>query len=206
MKKVIAAAVVAVLVIGSSAIGQIEQGQTWTLGLLNNMALSGGPSLANTIQGVGTLNVQALGINPDLAGNPTVIGAGGVGAALFQTGTVATGGAAAGLVQGLGIVGTQEQAIGDLAGPVQEVQTSELDGTQVLTKGIGSNAAISGLNLAGFGMAQLFENNCAEGGQLSLVLGGQFSSVEGAAQAVAVVGTEMIVSVGQVQNANVPQP
>jgi len=208
MKKVILAAVVAVLLVGSSAIGQITEGQNWNLGLTDSLTLLGGPSEAQTIQGIGTLNVQALGINPDMNGDPTVTAGEGIAAALFQTGEAETDGAAVGLGQVLSLTGGtqngQQQQIGDLAGPAKETQSVALLGTQNLTKGIGSNAEVEGLNLAGFGMGQVFENNCAEGGQLPLIIGGQFSEIEGAAQAVAVVATTMTASVVQVQSANAP--
>lgn len=210
MRKVIAAAVVAVLLVGSSAIGQITEGQNWNLGLTNALSLTGGPSTANTIQGIGTLNVQGLGINPDLNGDPSVTAAQGVAGALFQTGTATTGGAAVGLSQILGITGGtqngQQQLVGDLAGPCQEIQSVALTGSQGLTKGVGSNATAEGLNLAGFGMGQVMQNNCAQGGQLGLILGGQASSFQGAAQSVVVVATTMTASVVQVQSANTPEP
>jgi len=208
MKKVIAVAVVAVLVVGSSAVGQIQQAENWNLVLTNDMNLSGGPITALTIQGIGTLDGQALGINPDQNGDPGIVAAEGVATALFQTGFVDTGGAATHLVQGLSITGGtlngQTQVVSDLSGPAREQQSVNLLGTQNITKGIGSNATVDGLNLAGFGMGQVMENNCAEGGQLSLILGGQFSCIDGAAQSVAVVGTTMAAQIVQVQSANTP--
>ncbi|MBN1509728.1 MAG: hypothetical protein JW955_22970 [Sedimentisphaerales bacterium] len=210
MKKVIAVAVVAVLVAGSSAIGQITEGQNWNLGLTDNITLYGGPSSAETIQGIGTLNIQSMGINPDMGGDPTVTAGEGVAAALFQTGAAETSGANVGLVQNLlvtgGTLNGQQQAIGDLAGPAMQTQSAALTGSQTLTKGMGSNAVAEGLNLAGFGMGQTFENNCAQGCGLSLILGGQASCIEGAAQAVATVATTMTASVVQVQSANTPEP
>jgi hypothetical protein len=210
MKKVIAVAVVTVLVVGSSAIGQIQQGENWNLGLTNNMNLSGGPITALTIQGVGTLDGQALGIDPDQNGDPGIVAAEGIASALFQVGAINTGGATTTLVQGLNITGGtlngQTQLVGDLSGPAAEQQSVNLLGTQNITKGIGSNATVDGLNLAGFGMGQMFENNCAQGGQLSLILGGQFSSIDGAAQSVAIVGTTMSAQIVQAQSANTPEP
>jgi hypothetical protein len=211
MKKALVFAVVAVLVAGSSAMAQINlQGQDWNLGLTNSMLLIGGPSEASTIQGIGTLSMQELGINPDENGEPTAEAEQGIGAALFQMGEVETGGASAGLVQGLTVKGLslgqmgpgQVQSVGDLAGPVQEFQGVQVKGDQTLDKQRGSEAEINGLNLAAFGMGQEMENNCAEGSQLSLILGGQATCIEGGAQAVAHVATTMIAEVTQVQIAN----
>jgi hypothetical protein len=208
MKKACAVAVVAVLWIGSSAIGQIQQGENWNLGLTSDLRLLGGDSSASNIQGIGTLNVQAVGINPDLGGDPTVTGVEGIGAALFQDSSAHTLGATVDVEQSLGITGGikngQQQFVGDMAGPVVEQQSAELKGAQNLAKGIGSSAEAEGLNLGAFGMGQAFENNCAEGGQLSLILGGQYSEFEGAAQSVVQIATTMTASVVQVQSANTP--
>jgi hypothetical protein len=211
MRKALAFAVVAVLVAGSTAVAQINlQGQDWNLGLTNLMNLTGGPSEAETIQGIGTLSMQNIGINPDQNGDPTASASEGIGAALFQTGEVETGGATADLKQHLTLKGAtlgqmgpgQVQSVGDLAGPAQEFQAVAVNGDQTLTKGRGSEAEINGLNLVAFGMGQEEGNNCAEGCQLSLILGGQASSIEGGAQAVATVGTIMTATVTQVQMAN----
>lgn len=216
MKKVIAA-VVAVLVIGSSAIGQINlQFEYWDLGLNNTINLSGGPGTAGTTQGIGTLSVQDLGINPDMNGDPTATAGQGIGAALFQTGSTETGGGLIVLdqdlnVKGIGITvnGTplpagQTQSIGDLAGPTLQYQGASVDGDQKLEKGVGSAANANGLNLAAFGMGQSAGNNCADGCQLSLILGGQFSEIDGAAQSKGTVVTGMTAIVQQFQSANNP--
>jgi hypothetical protein len=214
MKKVIAFAVVAVLVVGSSAIAQINlQGQDWNLGLTNNLMVIGGPSDASTIQGIGALNVQTMGINPDGNGGFAAESSQGIGAALFQTGETETGGAKVSLDQGLTILGFKDtagngpgqiQQLGDLAGPAREYQGVRLDGHNTLDKAVGSAGEASGLNIAAFGMAQEVENNCADGGQLSLILGGQASSLEGQAQAIGHVATTMWAQVTQIQVANTP--
>jgi len=211
MKKALAFAVVFVLVAGSTAMAQINlQGQDWNLGLTNIMNASGGPTQAETIQGVGTLSMQSMGINPDENDEPTAAASQGIGAALFQTGSVDTDGATAHLGQSLNIAGAslgqmgpgQVQSVGDLAGPVQEFEAVNVDGEQHLSKGRGSEAAIDGLNLVAFGMGQEEGNNCAQGCQLSLILGGQASVIEGQAQSVATVDTTMTATVVQIQMAN----
>jgi hypothetical protein len=213
MKKVFAVAVVAVLVLGSSAVAQINlQGQNWGLGLTNSINLSGGTADASTIQGIGTLSMQNIGINPDQNGDPTVSASQGIGAALFQTGDVHTGGALMTLGQSLGVQGLalgsngpgQVQSLGDLAGPAMEFQGVEVTGSNDIDKGRGSAGDAQGLNLIAFGMGQELANNCAEGGQLSLILGGQASSLDGTAQAVGGVLSTMTAQIVQIQVANTP--
>ena len=216
MKKVIAVAIVAVLVAGSSAIAQINlQGQNWDLGLTNDLFLIGGPGTASSIQGIGSLSIQSMGINPDQNGDPTTEAEQGIGAALFQTGSTSTGGARITLDQDLSIAGFKDaggngpgqvQSVGDLAGPAREYQGVKLAGSNILDKQVGSAADASGLNLAAFGMGQEVENNCADGGQLSLILGGQYSALEGAPQAIGHVATTMTATVIQIQVANTPAP
>jgi len=213
MKKVIAVAVVTVLLVGSSAIAQINlQGQNWGLGLTNDIVLSGGASEASTIQGIGTLGMQDIGINPDMNGDPTVSASQGIGAALFQTGSVYTGGAVATLEQDLTVQGWalgnngpgQVQSVGDLAGPAMEFQGVKVDGKNDIDKQRGSDANVDGLNLVAFGMGQEVGNNCADGCQLSLILGGQASSLDGTAQSVGGVLSTMTATVVQIQVANTP--
>ena len=106
MCKGITASVVALLVLGSSAMGQVNlQFHGWNLGVTNNINLSGGTSEGETTQGIGTLSVQDLGINPDEGGDPTAGAAQGIGAVLFQTGGATTGGGSISVVQGLNVVG-----------------------------------------------------------------------------------------------------
>jgi hypothetical protein len=213
MKKVITVAVVAVLLVGSSAIAQINlQGQNWGLGLNTDITLSGGTADGSTIQGIGTLSMQNIGINPDQNGDPTVSASQGIGAALFQDGAVHTGGALTTLNQDLLVQGWtlgnngpgQVQSVGDLAGPAMEFQGVKVDGLNDIDKGRGSEANADGLNLVAFGMGQEVKNNCADGSQLSLILGGQYSVLDGTAQAVGGVTSTMTALVVQVQVANTP--
>jgi len=213
MKKVIAVAVVTVLLVGSSAIAQINlQGQNWGLGLTNDIVLSGGTADASTIQGIGTLNIQNIGINPDQNGDPTVEASQGIGAALFQTGDVHTGGALMTLEQDLTVQGWslgnngpgQVQSVGDLAGPAMEFQGVKVDGKNDIDKQRGSEGDADGLNLVAFGMGQELENNCAEGFQVSLIIGGQYSVLDGTAQSVGGVTSTMTGTVVQIQVANTP--
>jgi hypothetical protein len=216
MKKVITASVVAVLLVASSAMAQIDlQYQYWNFGLSNDMDVAGGPGVAETIQSVGTLSVQNLGINPDVGGvDPTATASQGIGLILVQGGETETGGAHVGLLQNLNIQGIgitvngavipagQAQQIGDLSGPTMQYEGVAVSGDQTLDKARGSDGESEGFNLAGFGMGQSAGNNCADGCQLSVILGAQFSELEGAAQATGTIVTSMTATVQQFQTAN----
>jgi len=214
MVKAIAGSIVVVLLVSSGAVAQINvQTQNWGFGVTNNMNMDGGPGGATTTQGVGTISVQNIGINPDMGGTPTVNAAQGVGVALFQTGAVQTGGAPIGLNQTAGVAGVgitiddvdyngQVQMVGDLAGPTVQFEGAQVTGGQTLTKSEGSNAAAQGVNIAGNAMGQTASNNCAQGCQGSIIIGGQSSTLEGAAQSEGTVVTGMTATVTQLQIAN----
>ena len=215
MVKAIAGSIVVVLLVSSGAMAQIDlQYQGWDFSLGNAISMDGGPGSADTTQGIGTISVQNLGINPTLEGEPTVGAAQGFGVALFQTGGVETGGAEITLGQdvsaegvGLTVNGTpfpagQTQQIGDLAGPTTQYEGVLVEGSQDLEKKVGSNAGAEGLNIAAFGMGQTAGNNCAQGCQGSIIIGGSYSQLEGAAQSEGTVGTTMSAQVQQFQAAN----
>jgi hypothetical protein len=61
MKKALVGSVVAVLLVGTSAMAQINlQYQDWQLGLNNSMSASGGVTTVGSVQGLGTLSTQNL--------------------------------------------------------------------------------------------------------------------------------------------------
>jgi len=213
MMKGIAVSAVIVLLVGSSAIAQIGlQYENWNLQLIDNMSLEGGQGTATTIQGIGDLSVQGLGINPDLNGDPAAAAGQGIGVALYQDGSIDTNGALVTLDQNLQVLGAswgvngpgQAQTVGDLSGPIAQYQGNSLIGSENLTKEAGSWASVNGLNVAAFGMGQVAANTCAEGGQLSLILGGQFSDLTATAQASGEVHTDMTATIQQYQTANNP--
>jgi hypothetical protein len=214
MKKGIMVSAVIVLVVGSSAMGQIDlQYQNWNLQLLDSMSFSGAQVDSSTIQGIGTLSVHSIGINPDLTtGDPTATAGQGIVAALFQDGSISTGGALVTLGQDLHVLGAswgangpgQAQTVGDLNGPVGQYQGVRVIGSEDMGKATGSRAGVDGLNIVAFGMGQAAANTCADGLQLSLVLGGQFSELTGAAQASGELHTDMTATIQQYQTANNP--
>lgn len=214
MVKAIAGSIVVVLLVSSGAVAQINvQTQNWGFGLTNDITMDGGPGGAETTQGIGTISVQNIGINPDMGGTPTVVAAQGVGVALFQTGAVQTDGAPTTLDQDLAVTGApitidgvgytgQVQMVGDLSGPTVQFEGATVVGSQNLSKEEGSNAATEGLNVAVNAMGQTASNNCAEGCQGSVIIGGSFSALEGAAQSEGTVNTTMTATVTQLQIAN----
>jgi hypothetical protein len=213
MKNGIMVSAVVVFLVGSSAIAQIDlQYQNWDFKLTNSMDLSGGHGSATTIGGIGTLSLQSVGINPDENGDPTITAAQGVGVALFQQGSAGTNGAPVTLNQDLRIVGVtwgvngpgQAQSVGDLSGSVAQYQGSALTGGNDLTKGEGSIGNANGLNIGALGMGQSATNTCADGLQLSLILGGQYSELNGTAQASGEVHADMTGKVQQYQTVNNP--
>ncbi len=216
MVKAIAFTAIMILAAGSVASGQIDvQWQNWNLGLTNNIVQSGGTGNASTIQGLGTLNIQTVGINPDDNGDPLANATQGIGAILFQTGSTNTQGAKASLVQLAGVQGVstvevagqllpagQYQKVGDLAGATLQHQGALATGGQTLTKEGGSAADVEGLNIVGFAMGQSGTNTCADGLQVSVILGGSFSELHGTPQALGTIATTAVAQVEQLQVAN----
>ena len=218
MVKAIAGSIVVALLVTSGAVAQINvQTQNWAFGLTNDISMDGGPGGSDTTQGIGTISVQNIGINPDMGGTPTVTAAQGVGVALFQAGAVQTDGAPTSLDQDLNVTGVgvvidgvgytgQVQMVGDLAGPTVQFEGATVTGSQNLSKEEGSNAATEGVNIAVNAMGQTAANNCAQGCQGSIIIGGSHSSLEGAAQSEGTVGTSMTATVTQLQIANNEPP
>jgi hypothetical protein len=211
MKNGIVVSAIIVLLVGSSAIAQIAQSQVWDLSLANSMSLGGGVGSATASHWIGLFSPQSAGINPDPNGNPTVTADQGVAAGLYQEGSVDTNGAAVSLGQDLSIGSIplsllnqagQVQEVGDLADPIVQYEGTEMEGTQDLEKGTGSIGTVSGLNLAGLGMGQAAVNTCGQGLQLSVMLGGQSSTLTGGAQGTGEVHMEMNGAVAQIQEIN----
>jgi len=211
MKNGIMVSVVIVLLVGSSAIGQITQSKLWNLSLTNDMTAGGGVSNDTASHWVSLWSSQSAGINPDPNGDPTVTADQGVIGGLYQEGTVNTNGATATLGQSLTLDGIplslmnpagQTQTVGDLNGPIEQYEGTTLAGSQDLEKGQGSTATVSALNAGGLGMGQVAVNTCGEGTQMSLIAGGQSSTVNGGAQGTAEVHMEMSGEVEQIQLIN----
>lgn len=207
---------VAILVISSAAFAQIDlQYQGWNLGLTNSIALSNGAGTGSTIQGIGTLNVQDLGVNPNSQDVPTTTASQGIIAALFQDGNAETEGKGnISLEQTMGVTGLgitvngtpllagQTQMIGDGGDSSLQYEGASVVGGQTLEKGSGAAANADGLNLVGFAMGQTGGNNCVDGCQLSVIIGGQFSELVGTAQGVGTITTGASATVQQFQTAN----
>ena len=208
MKKVIAASVVAVLLVGSSAMAQIDvQYQTWSLALTDNISLSGGgPSDASTIQGIGALTTQDLTSGVATASQ-------GIGGALFQTGNVSTDGSAIGLTQNLTVAAVgitapftvgpgQLQQVGAGGGALAESQGASVHGDQTLQKTGDTAADADALNLVAFAMNQDAANACNDAGEFAVILGGSFSELDGECDSLGSVVTTMDATVVQLQQSH----
>jgi hypothetical protein len=220
MKNGIMVSVVIALLVGSSAIAQIDlQYGFWNFNVTNSMDAGSGQGSLYTVQGIGTANYQTVGINPDTNGDPTSPAQQGFGLAIFQEGNVGTNGAPVGLDQGLHIQGLgqnlslglgqsltnppgQAQSVGYLNDPVVQYQGTSMVGYEDLTKEAGSKGNVDGLSVGGVIMGHGAGNTCANGVQLSVVLGGQYSELSGAAQSTGEIHTDMTGTVQQYQQAN----
>jgi hypothetical protein len=209
MKRAIAASIVAVLLVGSSAMAQIDlQYQTWDVGLSNTVTLNtGGVISASTTQGIGTLSGQTLTSGIATASQ-------GVGVALFQDGSASTKGAAISLTQNAKVesVGlssphlvdpgqTQKVAVG--GGAILQSQGVQVNGDQTLKKtGTDTAANADGLNLVAFGMGETAANNANDASQGVIILGGSYSEMTGKADSKGTVETTMSATVVQLQQAH----
>ena len=211
MKNGIMVSVAIVLLVGSSAIGQIHQETTWSLFADNTLNWSaGGPGSITVPQGAFVFGYQHAGINPDDANEPTVTGDQGVVGGALQVGTLVSDGAPLSLEQhdSVSAVGGllnpigQSQTVSDLSGPIEQYQGAELSGTQKAEKGEGSLGTINGFGLVGFGMGEVGVNTCGQGTQLSILGGGQSVMLTGGAQGSGEVDSEIYAGVVQVQEIN----
>jgi hypothetical protein len=207
MVKVITSSVVAVLLIGSSALaatGDIGQGQMWNFGLINDADHTAGTGIGGTIQGIGTLSGQ---------GDATTSGTlalEGIAVGLFQVGGYASAGAPMTVDQnvsakGIGLYTTdpvtqvqtytdgpgQEQTVEVGVGQIDQFQGVAVEGTNTLTKEAGGPGVAAGVNAAGFAMGQLGVNASGGGAQASLIAGAQGSGIAGNAAAAGSVGANM---------------
>jgi len=219
MKKVIAASIVGVLLIGSSAVAQIDvQYQTWNLALSDSVSLSGdGLISASTIQGVGTVAAQDLTSGVATASQ-------GIGGAVFESGTVTTDGSATSLTQSMtvaaaGLTATLTVPYSTVPGQEQKVEVGggELYQSEGVAIGSGSpvvaeqtlskteadtGATAEGLTLVAFGMGQTAANNANDATQWTVMLGGSYSTMEAEADSLGTVTTNMDASVIQLQQAH----
>ena len=190
MKKAIAASVI-VLMVGSGALAAIgdigQQAQTWDLGIGAGLILNaGGQATATNIQGIGLLSGQQVTTADGAAASQLL------GAALFQTSSVANQGAqvtanqtidvgalaltaANGTIFGPG----QEQIMPAYVGTAVQFEGLQVGATQDLTKDAGGLGNAEGTNLVGVGILQSGSNISVDMGEGALIIGGQHSDLTG---------------------------
>jgi hypothetical protein len=208
MKKALVGSVVAVLLVGTSAMAQIDvQFQTWDFAIGDNISLSGGgPIGANTIQGIGNLSKQDL-----TSGVATAQQC--IGTALFQSGEANSQGSDIGLIQNLTVAGLgmtapfsivpgQVQSVAVGGGALTESQGVGVAGDQTIQKTGDTAADAEALTLVAFGMDQGAGNSCNMASECALVIGGSFSSIDGKCDSLGTVMTTMGATVIQLQQAH----
>jgi hypothetical protein len=184
MKKALVGSVVAVLLVGTSAMAQIDvQFQTWDFAIGDNISLSGGgPIGANTIQGIGNLSKQDL-----TSGVATAQQC--IGTALFQSGEANSQGSDIGLIQNLTVAGLGMTApFSIVPGQVQSVAV-----------GGGALTESQGVGVAG---DQTIQKTGDMASECALVIGGSFSSIDGKCDSLGTVMTTMGATVIQLQQAH----
>ncbi len=165
MKKAIAASVV-VLMIGSGALAAIgdigQQAQSWDLGISAGLILNaGGQGTATNIQGIGLLSGQTASTADGASASQLI------GAALFQTSSVANKGAQVTAnqtidVDALALTASnstifgpgQEQVMPAYVGTAVQFEGLQVGATQVLTKDAGGLGTAERMNLLGVGVIQ----------------------------------------------------
>jgi len=215
MVKAIAVSIVVVLLVSSSAFGQILNNETWGLSLgehpgpaENTINVSGAAGAAGAFNAIGTLDGQAAASAQDglIAGQGFAVG-------IVQGGAAINGGAATiGIAQAAEVDGAplptsplvtsgQFQNItpgGD--GTLVQAEGVVIDVGQRITKTGGPGVAVAGQgagNLMGQGAGNAAQG--AGGGQGSAIIGVQFGGVIGGAGATGSVESNMDAIVVQVQ-------
>jgi len=178
------------LVMSSCVFAGTTQDQGATIGATNTVQLLHGDQTGDSMQ---NLLVQA-----DQDGGPDVVehlfGAiGQIGSAWGECGLV-------GVVQTLGVLGTQGQQIGDCCDPKSSLHTLDLIATQGLSKAGGAGGA-SGLHTIVLNGEQAAANAGGTMNGLSTAMGMQTSDISGGPGATGTVQTGMSVMGSQTQAA-----
>ncbi len=150
MVKAIAYSVCAVLLISSTAFGQLGtlvQNQDWTHSASTGLSTSGAPGTVNALTGFGTLDTQsAASIYTTTTANQ------GAGALLVQAGTATN--LAGGSVSILQDAATLGLAATDMSGPGQLQMITAYDGPAQQSEGVGLTAGQTLATSGGGGVAQ----------------------------------------------------
>ncbi len=197
MLKVVAVSVAVVLMIGSSAfgdvLGAIGQMQNTNVGLANTVQLLQGHQAADAIQNLAVCNDQSSTRACGAMAGQTFL------ANLAEIGHASGDCAIVGVLQGLTAVGMQAQAIGDCCDPKSQGQSLALAAEQSLLKSEGPGAG-SALHQIVLREDQGAQNPAGGMQESSAILGLQSSNLTGSACATGAVQSEMAVTTVQTQS------
>ena len=198
MSKVVAVSIAVVLLVGSSAFGQmtgaLEQIQNTTIGLGNTIQLLNGDQAASALQNLAVQNDQASNKATAAYASQGLFGM------FAEIGHASGACAVVGVLQTLDIAGMQAQLVGDCVKPKQEAQTLSLLAGQGVVKTEGPGAG-SGLHQIQLVADQEAANVAGDMSESSAVLGLQNADVTGAACATGQVESTMHVLTVQSQSA-----
>ncbi len=195
MSKVVAVSIVVLLLVGSSAFGQLtgalNQIQNTNVGLSSAIDLFNGDQAANALQNLAVQNNQSLD-TPGAFLSQSVFGI------FSEVGHASGNNAIIGVLQDLSAIGMQAQVLNDGVAPKTQGQSLSLMGNQGILKtdGAGAGSALHQLQL----VADQEAGNVGGGmSQSSAILGLQNADVTGAATATGQVESSMSVSTVQSQ-------
>jgi hypothetical protein len=192
MSKLIAASMVLVLLVGSSALADLVQDQFTGIGLTNAVALMNGDQYAGAMQNLVVDNAQcATGICGGLAEEYLFAAVGQSGSADGYCGLVD-------VIQVLGIDGMQAQVVGDGVAPKAQLQTLDVVAGQALGKAEGFGAA-DGLQTIVVNEGQTANNAAGIMTENATVMGMQTSTLMGQPGATGIVDSTMAVTTSQSQ-------
>ncbi len=194
MSKLIAASMVFVLLVGSSALADLVQDQFTGIGLTNALALMNGDQSAGSMQNLVVDNAQcATGICGGLAEEYLFAAVGQSGSATGYCGLVD-------VIQVLGIDGMQAQTVGDGVAPKAQLQTLNVVAGQALGKAQGMGAA-DALQTIVINEGQSAKNAAGVMNESATVMGMQTSTLYGEPGATGIVDSTMAVTTSQAQAA-----
>lgn len=192
MSKLITASIICVLLVGSSAFGDLLNSQLTTIAVGNTIDLLRGQQQADASQNLVVENIQcATGMCNGIAAESLFASIGQVGEAWGSC-------ALAGAAQTVAAVGLQSQNIGDGVAPKAQLQSLDLVIGQALGRGEGAGGA-NGLQTIVLYEDQTANNAAGQMNESSSVLAMQTGTVYGEPGSTALVTSTMGVTTTQEQ-------
>ena len=198
MVKAIASSVIVAVVIGSAALGGIEQRQTMDVGLNSTIDLPLGPNAgARASQNLLLVDIQGAG---NAYGTVALQGQGILIGQSARAGGVCGGLSAIQNVDGGGVlIGKQRQAISNCCAPSAEGQALGFAATQLLGKTNCAPGDVRGSQTVGAAQIQFADNPTMTMGEGAFIIGSQRGSITGG---IGTVAQTMIVDTAQTQSVN----